>query len=159
MVHVVFTNVFDYEDYRQIPYSYDRTVALKYADLFGISKKHVRSVPEKVFLRMVANAADYEEVEEIHEYFKDVYLTETDFQFINSEIDDMVCDMEKHLREVKQMLKFFDCKETKDIVDAIDNLIKRSKKKYERLDLYLIEFLKVKKFIKSYYKEEKEDDS
>lgn len=154
MVHVVITNVFDFQEYRQIPYSYDRTYALKYAELFGIKKKFVRAVPEQVFLRMKANKAEYEEFEEIHEYYKGVYLTDEDFNFIDSELEDIICEMERNLREIKQLLKFFNSKEAKNVVESIDKLLKHAKKEYGRVDLYLGDCIRIKKFINSYYNEE-----
>ena len=148
VVYVVLIPSTIYEDYHEIPYSYDKETALKYADKLGLIEDCVQPVSIEMFNKLKDYSEEVGELSIPSEIMLEtvgddkVYpLTEDDFQNVLSEIDDVSVRTATCLRDLYAVLNYYDSYEAKNLRKAIKKFVKSLGGKASKDDINIGEII------------------
>lgn len=114
MVYLVIAKT-NLDDYHTIPFSYDEAVARQYIKDLDMNEAIIRPMTVEAFKRLGELKHSNAFFDEILPFDDDVFLTDSEIEFLDSCIDQDLMDLINHIKVVRRMLRYFKGGEAKQL--------------------------------------------
>lgn len=115
-------------------YNEDKNIVHEYLHFIGRDEDKIFKISEDE-LNKIKESGKYQSVELIEDYGNGMYITELDLESVSMNLEYECLDIAKKLKKMKNRLKIFKSKYSKNLIKSIDIFLKSEVKKHTNLAL------------------------
>lgn len=137
----------------KVPFTNDKNILNKFCKDRNIDNKYIIKIPDESFKVLSKNNLLFDKynLEDILLYDDSIYLTQTEFDYLYQEYDNLYIKLKRNIKNTSKLLEFIEGNEADELVKKLDKFLNKYLKDSNDYSVsynFTNNMIKTKKFIK-----------